>query len=126
VTDLRDRPMVMFRSGYDLRDATLSACARAGFRPTFAVEGGEMDAVLGFVEAGLGVALVPRLVLTTRPRLLATPLAPPGVSRTIALAHRREHALVHAAQELERTLLDHLAEASAAGTLASGVRLFDD
>ena len=75
------------------------------------------------LKTGLGVALVPRLVLTTRPRLLATPLAPPGVSRTIALAHRREHALVHAAQELERTLLDHLAEADAAGTLANGVRL---
>ena len=53
----------MFRHGYDLRELTLAACRAAGFEPDFAVEGGEMDAVLGFVEAGLGVAVVPSMVL---------------------------------------------------------------
>jgi DNA-binding transcriptional LysR family regulator len=110
IADLRDRPLVMFRRGYDLRDATLDACRRAGFAPSFAVEGGEMDAVLSFVEAGLGVALVPGMVLANRPRLRATPLAPPGIQRTIALAHRRESPLTHAAVALRETILGYLAE----------------
>lgn len=52
----------MFRHGYDLRELTVAACRSAGFEPDFAVEGGEMDAVLGFVRAGLGMAVVPRMV----------------------------------------------------------------
>jgi DNA-binding transcriptional LysR family regulator len=121
VRDLRDQPLVMFRSGYDLRDAAIDACRREGFTPPFAVEGGEMDAVLGFVEAGLGVALVPGMVVASRPRLCVTPLAPPGVQRTVVLARRRDYDLSHAAQRMHDRLLDHLAEAEAAGTLPPGV-----
>ena len=118
LTELQHTPMVMFRPGYDLRDVTLEACRQAGFTPTFAVEGGEMDAVLAFVEAGLGVALVPRMVLANRPLLRATPLASPGMRRTIALAHRKRSVLPHAAQALRDTLLDHIA---VGGTLPAGV-----
>ena len=118
LTELRDTPLVMFRPGYDLRDVTLEACRRAGFTPRYAVEGGEMDAVLAFVEAGLGVALVPSMVLVNRPLLRATPLAPPGMRRTIALAHRRRAVLPHAAEALRTTLLEHIAT----GELPFGVQ----
>jgi DNA-binding transcriptional LysR family regulator len=109
LTELQHTPLVMFRPGYDLRDVTLEACRRAGFAPRFAVEGGEMDAVLAFVEAGLGVAVVPSMVLANRPLLRSTPLASPGLQRTIALAHRRRSVLPHAAAALRETLLDHIA-----------------
>ncbi|ASW54518.1 LysR family transcriptional regulator [Plantactinospora sp. KBS50] len=121
IGELRDQPMVMFRSGYDLRDATLAACHRAGFEPRLAVEGGEMDAVLSFVEAGLGIALVPGIVLARRPRVQVTQLAPPGIHRTIALARRREVSLSHAAQELRRILLEFVRENAEAGNLPRGV-----
>lgn len=122
LADLREVPLVMFRAGYDLRDATLAACRAAGFEPTFAVDGGEMDAVLGFVEAGLGVALVPGIVVARRPGLRVTPLAPPGVERTIALARRRNGVPTHAARALRRILLDQLRVAIDQDTLPAGVR----
>lgn len=109
LSELEHTPLVMFRAGYDIRGVTLEACQKAGFTPKFAVEGGEMDAVLAFVEAGLGVALVPSMVLANRPLLRATPLAPPGMRRTIALAHRKRSVLPHAAEALRRTLLHHIA-----------------
>jgi DNA-binding transcriptional LysR family regulator len=118
LTELRHTPLVMFRSGYALRDVTLEACRRAGFTPTFAVEGGEMDAVLAFVEAGLGVAVVPSMVLVNRPLLRATPLAPPGLRRTVALAHRKRSVPPHAAGALRATLLAHIATG---GALPAGV-----
>lgn len=118
IADLARTPLVMFRPGYTLREVTLEACRRAGVTPRFAVEGGEMDAVLAFVEAGLGVAVVPSMVLRNRPLLRATPLAPPGLRRTIALAHRSRSVLPHAAAALRATLLDHLATAP----LPRGVR----
>ena len=119
LTELRDQPLVMFRPGYDIRDVTLEACRRAGFTPRFAVEGGEMDAVLAFVEAGLGFALVPSMVLVNRPLLRSTPLAPPGMRRTIALAQRRRAVLPHAAEALKASMLAHI---GTGGALPSGVR----
>jgi DNA-binding transcriptional LysR family regulator len=106
IDDLRDEPLVMFRHGYDLRDLTVSACRAEGFEPSFTVEGGEMDAVLGFVRAGLGLAVVPRMVASRAGRdLRVTPLAPPGLRRTIALAHRTDVAPPRAARELRSVLL---------------------
>ncbi|MDG4780368.1 LysR family transcriptional regulator [Micromonospora sp. WMMD961] len=121
ITDLRDQPMVMFREGYDLRDATIQACRDAGFEPSFAVDGGEMDAVLSFVEAGLGIALVPGIVLARRPGVRITPLAPPGVRRTIAVARRRDIVPTHAGRELRRILLDYIQSAIDRGELPPGV-----
>src|SRR5690606_16495234 len=119
---------LMFRPGYDLREATISACRAAGFEPRFAVEGGEMDAVLRFVEVGLGVAVVPSMVLAGRPGLRGTPLVlpdeearrgrhRPGLLRTIALAHRKDVELTHAARAFQETLETFLVEASLAGSL---------
>ncbi|KUJ69344.1 LysR family transcriptional regulator [Streptomyces albus subsp. albus] len=108
VADLRGLPMVMFRRGYDLREFTTAACQAAGFDPSFTVAGGEMDAVLGFVRAGLGLAVVPGMV-AARSGLRITPFAPQdGMRRTIALAHRKDVAPTRAARELRRVLLDHL------------------
>ncbi|MEV6316616.1 LysR family transcriptional regulator [Streptomyces sp. NPDC051776] len=122
--DLRDRPMVMFRQGYDLRDLTVAACRAAGFEPTFTVEGGGMDAVLGFVRAGLGVAVLPSMVAErAAPGLRATPFAPPRPQRTIALAHRTDVAPPRAARELRRVLLAHLREAAERGRLPGGTEL---
>ncbi|MGD9482014.1 LysR substrate-binding domain-containing protein [Streptomyces sp. TRM70308] len=107
VADLRETPLVMFRHGYDLRELTLAACRAAGFEPRFSVEGGEMDAVLGFVRAGLGLAVVPRMV-ADRSGLRTTPLAPPGLRRTVCVAHRADVSPPRAARELARVLTEQL------------------
>ncbi|MEU5695167.1 LysR family transcriptional regulator [Actinosynnema sp. NPDC020468] len=119
VTDLREHPLVMFRSGYDLRETTLAVCRRAGFEPVFAVEGGEMDAVLRFVEVGLGVAIVPSTVLAAR-SLHGTPLTP-STSRTIALAHRTDVAPTSAARAFRGVLTGYLRGAE----MPAGVRLLE-
>lgn len=103
IAQLRTRQLVMFREGYDLRDVTLAACRRHGFEPTFAVEGGEMDAVLSLVAAGVGIAVVPSTVADDRFRV--TRLRPPGLDRTIELSRRTGVELPRSAEELERRLL---------------------
>ncbi|MGP4115320.1 LysR family transcriptional regulator [Streptomyces sp. 4N509B] len=106
IDDLRERPLVMFRHGYDLRELTVAACHRAGFEPSFSVEGGEMDAVLGFVRAGLGLAVVPSMV-AARSGLRTTPFTPPGLHRTISVAHRSDVSPTRAARELQRIVMRH-------------------
>ncbi|HUN34223.1 MAG TPA: LysR substrate-binding domain-containing protein [Trebonia sp.] len=121
VRELRTRPLVMFRKGYDLREATIAAWRRAGLEPRFAIEGGEMDAVLRFVEAGLGIAVVPSVVLPGRPGVVGYPLARPGLRRTVALARRKDVQPTHAAREFGAMLLAHIRSAAASGDLPSGV-----
>ncbi|MFG3689935.1 LysR family transcriptional regulator [Micromonospora sp. NPDC047740] len=121
ITDLRDEPLVMFREGYDLRDATLQACREAGFEPRLAVDGGELDAVLSFVEAGLGVALVPGIAVARRPGIRVTRLTRPGVRRTIGVARRRDVVPTHAGRELRRILLEYVHDATADNQLPPGV-----
>jgi DNA-binding transcriptional LysR family regulator len=99
VPELRHAPMVMFREGYDLRETTIAACREHGFEPTFAVEGGEMDAVLSFVAAGVGVAIVPSTVVAGD-RFRVTKLQSPGLSRTVQLTRRSGVDLSRAAAEL--------------------------
>lgn len=106
IEELRDRPLVMFRHGYDLRELTLAACHAAGFEPGFSVAGGEMDAVLSFVRAGLGLAVVPSMV-AERSGLRTTRFVPPGLNRTISLAHRGDVSPPRAARELRRIILSH-------------------
>lgn len=120
LAELARRQLVMFRRGYDLREVTLQAYREAGVTPRFAVEGGEMDAVLRLVEAGTGVAVVPDLVFAGRPRLRRTVLTPP-LYRTVALARRAEVTPTHAAQAFRETLLAHVHEVSANGALTTDV-----
>lgn len=107
VEDLRGRPLAMFRRGYDLREFTTAACRAAGFEPAFTVEGGEMDAVLGFVRAGLGLAVVPSMV-AERSGLRVTRFSTPGMHRVVSVAHRGDVSPPRAARELERILRDRL------------------
>ena len=103
IADLKGVPLVMFRDGYDLRAATLAACRRAGFEPSFALEGGEMDGVLRFTAAGLGVAVVPSLVIDPAGPLRAIRLAEP-LTRTIGFANRKDRHLSRAAREFVATV----------------------
>ncbi|RLV54628.1 LysR family transcriptional regulator [Aeromicrobium phragmitis] len=111
VAELCDLPLVMFREGYDLRDVTVRACARAGFEPRFAVEGGEMGAVLRFVEAGLGHAVVPEIVMASRGDLHRSWIEDPPLAREVAVAHRDVGSLPLAARAFRDLLLDSLGSA---------------
>ena len=100
VADLDGLPLVMFREGYDLRAVTLAACREAGVEPRLVSQGGEMDGVLAFVAAGLGAAVVPAIAMPAESKLMAIPFKSPGLSRTVALAHRADRPVPRPAQAL--------------------------
>jgi DNA-binding transcriptional LysR family regulator len=101
-------PFVLLREGaYDLRDQTLTACRKAGFEPNIALDGGEMDSVLRFVAEGLGVAILPAMVLSdvnahTGP--VAVRIQSPRLTRALVLARRRDRYFSAASQEFMRLL----------------------
>ncbi|THV26185.1 LysR family transcriptional regulator [Glycomyces paridis] len=119
---LREQAFVLPAHGYDLRDLTITTCEAAGFSPRTGVDGGATDAVASLVEAGLGIALLPAMIAAGRPGLRATPIAPPGASRTIALASRRESPPTKAAAAFAASLEAHLTDLHAWGRLPEGMR----
>jgi DNA-binding transcriptional LysR family regulator len=109
IRELAEVPLVMFRRGYDVREATVNACRAAGFEPTFAIEGGEMDAVLELVRAGLGAAVVPSTVAGDRFRM--TRFAPEaGMTRVVHLAVRREVEPTRAVRALRTAIVGFVAD----------------
>lgn len=86
LADVAQLAQVAFSRTYDLRGTTDTAYAAAGLAPRIVVEGAEMDAVLRFVERGIGVAIVPAMVLLERQGLRSVRLTEPTLSRTISLA----------------------------------------
>ncbi|MEC4015864.1 LysR family transcriptional regulator substrate-binding protein [Streptomyces sp. H27-D2] len=105
----------------DAHGAGDRARSGVGAAAEFTVEGGEMDAVLGFVRAGLGLAVLPGMV-AARSGLRVTPFAGPGLQRTISVAHRKDVAPPRAARELRRIPLEQLRADSAEGSLPPGTR----
>jgi DNA-binding transcriptional LysR family regulator len=77
-----------------------------------------MDAVLEFVNAGLGVAVVPSTVVRNRFRV--TPFSAPGLSRAVVLARRRDLEPPRAAQALIESLVEYLRNSAASDSLPPG------
>ena len=104
LAEVADLPQVVFSSTYDLRATTDAAFRTSGLAPDVVLEGAEMDAVLRFVERGLGVAIVPAMVLLDRPGLSSVRLDAPGLDRTISLARPADVAPTTAVGVMQRTI----------------------
>ena len=97
-------PQIVFSSTYDLRSATDAAFRAADLTPDVILEGAEMDAVLRFVERGLGVAIVPAMVLIDRPGLRSVRLGWPTLERTISVARPSDVAPTAAVEVMRNTI----------------------
>lgn len=106
LAEVADLPQITFSSTYDLRATTDAAFGAAGLTPEVVLEGAEMDAVLRFVERGLGVAIVPAMVLVDRPGLRAVRLEAPTLERTISLARPADLAMTAAVDVMQRTVAE--------------------
>jgi LysR family transcriptional activator of glutamate synthase operon len=109
LSKLRDEPFVMLREGaYDLREQTLSACRRAGFEPVVPIDGGEMDNMLRFVGAGIGVAVLPAMVVEDVAAASDSPVVVrrlvPRLTRSLVVARRRDRYFSAAAREFTSVL----------------------
>jgi DNA-binding transcriptional LysR family regulator len=111
--ELADEPFLLYPRGYGMRDTTLAACQYAGFTPRVVLDGGEMDMVLRLAEAGLGIALMPRLALDGSRRLVALRVSDQQLQRTMALVSREDRALAPAARALREFLEQQLVRQTA-------------
>ena len=98
--DLADVPFVLFEKGFLLNRHIIQACLARGFSPREVTRSGQPDFIVALVAAGLGVALLPRMIANARPRadVVLVPLDEPELDWKMVLAWRRGGYLSAAAQ----------------------------
>lgn len=105
LADLAGEPWVGSESPGPCLEPIIDACAAAGFTPDFVARSEDYATAQGFVAAGLGVSLIPRLGLGTRhPGITIRPVRRPEPVRTIYAAVRE----ISLTQPALRTLIDAL------------------
>jgi DNA-binding transcriptional LysR family regulator len=84
--DLTDEKLIAVARSSGNRQLLDDALARAGCNPSYRFEVSHIATLLGMVEAGLGMAAVPRLALpANHPTLVGVSLRQPAVSRQLGL-----------------------------------------
>jgi DNA-binding transcriptional LysR family regulator len=92
--DLKDETFIVCprHQKCGLYDHIISVCRRRGFSPRLTQETDEVQSILGFVAAGLGVALLPASVRhLQRSGVVYRQLQPPIEELELAIAWRREN-----------------------------------
>ncbi|MET7709843.1 LysR family transcriptional regulator [Micromonospora sp. NPDC005413] len=109
LADLADEPWVGSEPPGPCLEPITDACAAAGFSPDFVARSEDYATAQGFVAAGLGVSLIPRLGLGTRhPGVATRPVRRPEPIRRIYAAVRE----ISLAQPALRALIDALTDAT--------------
>jgi DNA-binding transcriptional LysR family regulator len=109
LADLAGAPWIGSEPPGPCLDVMLDACAAAGFSPNFVATSEDYATAQGFVAAGLGVGLIPRLGLgARRPGVAVRGVRRPEPVRTICAGVRE----VTLDQPALRTLLDALQDAA--------------
>jgi LysR family hydrogen peroxide-inducible transcriptional activator len=89
---LQEQPMILMNDAHCLRGQTISFCQRAGFSPKVLIQSSQLDTVLGMVETGQGISLVPAMARKSfrHRKVVLRSLRPEKLSRKISLAWSRQ------------------------------------
>ncbi len=108
IRELAGEPWVLSPENYELREAALNACERAGFTPRVVLDGGETDTLLRFVAAGIGIALVPRLAVQGTSDLVSLRVSDQELQRSLGVVWRGDRVASPAARALREFLVEQL------------------
>lgn len=97
LNDLADAPFILLKRGYGFRQTILGLCAESGFQPHIAYETSSVQTALSFVNYGLGVTLVPKMVAEQNAQPLYVSLHS-RPTRTLVFAYRQDRYLSGAAR----------------------------
>lgn len=87
------------------REVVISACRAAGFEPSVACESGELETVRALVAAGLGIAVLPELALSSvGPSQCVRGITKPKLKRELGWIRRRTSELSKAATAFVETI----------------------
>ncbi len=96
---LAQAPLILLKQGYGFRRTVLELCAKSGFQPTIAYETSSIETAQTLVAYGLGITIVPKMVIQQRsPSTPLYILLEPQSTRTLVFAYHRQRYLSLAAK----------------------------
>lgn len=106
IEDLTKEPIIVVKKGYGLRTITDQLFQHAKVTPNILFEGDEVVTVLGFVSAGLGISLLPRMKKLEQERVVRLRIKESGSRRKIGLAWKTNGYLSPAAKRFKKFLYE--------------------
>ncbi|QFU77325.1 LysR family transcriptional regulator [Halioglobus maricola] len=97
ISDLHQTPMVVYESGYFIRNQLDHLCARAGVAPDLRMQSNFLPLLMSMVKQGLGATVGLRTMAEQETDIVGIPLSP-RVDVPMALAHRRGRPISRANQ----------------------------
>lgn len=94
---LQDTPMVVYESGYFIRERLDALCRDAGVKPDLRLQSNFLPLLLRMVTRGLGVTVGLRIMAEQEPGIVGLPLRPKALV-PMALARRRGRVISRANQ----------------------------
>jgi LysR family hydrogen peroxide-inducible transcriptional activator len=108
---VRDEPFIVLKKGQGFREITFDLCRSAGFIPNVVFESNNIETIQSLVAAGMGVALVPQMVMRDRqgqgkhaPAYLK--ITDENAARSLVIGYRKQRYLSIAAQAFIATVKD--------------------
>jgi LysR family hydrogen peroxide-inducible transcriptional activator len=86
LSDLRGESFVMLRDGHCFRDLSIEACTHARITPNITFESGQFSSLLGMVEAGVGVSIIPEMAVDRNMGCRYVRISDSQATRTIVAA----------------------------------------
>ncbi len=88
ISELAETPMVVYESGYFIRNTLDRLCSDAGVKPSFRVQTNFLPLIIRMVQQQLGITVGLRMMVEQEPGLVGIPLAG-NTGLDMALAKRR-------------------------------------
>jgi DNA-binding transcriptional LysR family regulator len=104
-----EQPFIVLKKGQGFRQITLDLCRQAGFTPQIVFESNNIETIQSLVAAGMGVALVPQMVMreaNSRHAPVYFALEHPFAARTLVIGWRKNRYLSQAALSFIETVKD--------------------
>lgn len=100
LAELASENLILFPHEFGLNDSILHACRKCGFEPRVVSRSSHSQLILGLVESGVGVSLLPGPVVGKAPGVSIIPVVNPEIEWNISLAWPRRNYLSLAARAM--------------------------
>lgn len=116
LVDLKNEKFIFFPETFSLYSDIINACESVGFKPDIIFQSADLHTINGLVEAGLGIAILPEIILAdahSNDSHILT-IENPSLTRTVGIGFTLQRRLSPSEQLFKDFLIDHYTSESEA------------
>ncbi|MGA7833817.1 MAG: LysR family transcriptional regulator [Acidimicrobiales bacterium] len=88
--EIAEEPFLTLKAGYGLRELVMNVLKEAGVTPNITVEVSQLDFLIGLVEAGMGLTMLPQLAVSRERRVTQLQISDRHAFRELYLVWRKD------------------------------------